>query len=160
MDTYWAALLIAGEDTNFNDIPSLVKHKQRLKDKGQDGEGSLVSETAKAQFFAKNIWDDIKDNARNATDKALGFGSMITEKASEIIGVGTGGLGGTSRHRSSSRVSVDSVKGCPTDRHCVSKALLLHSGGRGRKRHQENGCGESYADDGVALQGPVFPAGN
>ena len=90
-----------------------MQHKQRLKAKGKDGEGgSLVSETAKAQFFVEHIWDDIKDNARNVTDKAIGLGSMITEKATEIIGAGTGGLSGTSRHRSSSRVSVDSVRQC------------------------------------------------
>ena len=94
-----------------------MQHKKRLKDKGKDGEGALSSETAKAEFFAKHIWADIKDNARNVTDKALGFGSMITEKASEIIGVGTGGLGGASRHRSSSRVSVDSVSDWLTDYH-------------------------------------------
>ncbi len=72
-------------------------------------DSSLVSETAKAQFFAGHIWDDLKDNTRYVTDKALGFGSMITEKASEIIGAGAGGMGGTSRHRSTSRASVDSV---------------------------------------------------
>ena len=38
--------LFAGEDSNFNDIPSLVEHKKRLLDSGKE-----YTERDKAEFF-------------------------------------------------------------------------------------------------------------
>jgi len=87
-----------GEDTNFSDIPTLMEHKRRLQLKGK--EGGLVSEKAKAEFFINHILDDLKDNARNIKDKAVGISSMIKDTATGIMGGG--------RNRSASRVSVSS----------------------------------------------------
>lgn len=52
-----------GEDSNFSDIPSLVEHRQRLLEKGQ-GEGALMGEREKAEFFIGHITEDVKDIAK------------------------------------------------------------------------------------------------
>jgi competence protein ComGC len=62
-----------GEDADFDDIPALVEHKKRLEAMGH---GNI--ERAKAQYFIKNITDDLKGYALDAKDRAEGIASMVT----------------------------------------------------------------------------------
>eukprot|EP01035_Chromulina_nebulosa_P018629 gene18629-24364_t len=81
-----------GEDSNFDDIDTLVEHRRRLRESGLTN-----SEQAKAQFFIKHIKDDVTDMAYNLKDKATDFASLVT-----------GGLvGGAGRRRRSSVAASD-----------------------------------------------------
>jgi hypothetical protein len=71
-----------GEDTNFEDIPSLVAHKKRLESTGNNH-----TERAKAAYFMDHIKDDVKDLALDFKDKASGFANIVS---GGLIGARTG----------------------------------------------------------------------
>ena len=73
-----------GEDASFDDIPSLVEHKKRLEESGQN------AELQKAAFFVNHIKGDVKDFAIDVKDRASG-----------IVNIVTGGLIGQHRERGS-----------------------------------------------------------
>jgi len=69
-----------GEDSNFQDVPTLVQHKQRLL-----ADGKEFTEKDKAEFFIEHIKQDIQNDvkqlASNIKGKALDFASVITGAA-------------------------------------------------------------------------------
>ena len=73
-----------GEDASFDDIPSLVEHKKRLEESGQN------AELQKAAFFVNHIKGDVKDFAIDVKDRASG-----------LVNIVTGGLIGQHRERGS-----------------------------------------------------------
>ena len=73
-----------GEDASFDDIPSLVEHKRKLEESGQN------AELQKAAFFVNHIKGDVKDFALDVKDRASG-----------LVNIVTGGLIGQHRERGS-----------------------------------------------------------
>jgi uncharacterized hydrophobic protein (TIGR00271 family) len=59
-----------GEDTSFDDIPSLVEHKKRLEASGKG------TERAKAAYFVNHIKDDIKEIGHDIQDRLVSFTFM------------------------------------------------------------------------------------
>ena len=109
-----------GEDSNFEDIPSLVEHRKRLLMKGEKMDLKNM-ERAKAEYFIKNIKDDIKEDLLDMKDKASAFAHIVT-----------GGLIGN-RNRSESQVPVsqrrhtDSDSPNNTDDNNIELEVGLHS---------------------------------
>lgn len=68
-----------GEDSSFNDIPTLVEHKQRLAESGKE-----YNEREKAGFFIEHIRQDLTKDVRNIAvgikEKAGDFANFITGK--------------------------------------------------------------------------------
>lgn len=62
-----------GEDTSFDDIPSLVEHKKRL-----EASGNTHTERAKAAYFVNNIKGDVKEFGLDLQDKVNGIASLVT----------------------------------------------------------------------------------
>ena len=56
--------MVLGEDSNFNDIPTLVEHKKKLEEMGKN-----YTEREKAEYFIENIKQDLK---KDVTEFALG----------------------------------------------------------------------------------------
>jgi len=57
-----------GEDSSFQDIPSLVEHKRRL-----EAEGKAYSEREKAGFFIEHIKQDLKKDVKKLTQNIKGL---------------------------------------------------------------------------------------
>ena len=60
-----------GEDASFEDIPSLVAHRERLEAKGQTSNMANL-EKAKAEYFVQNIKDDLEEHMMEARDRVVG----------------------------------------------------------------------------------------
>lgn len=66
-----------GEDSDFNDVPTLLDHKLAL-------EGRAMTEKEKAEFFIKNVKEDLKEHAHHAKEKAVQFFNAIGIHALEV----------------------------------------------------------------------------
>ena len=74
-----------GEDSSFEDIPSLVEHNQKRLQKQQgdggdnnDGLLGLNKEKERVNYLIENIKGDVVDLAHEVKDKATGFFKTIT----------------------------------------------------------------------------------
>ncbi len=84
-----------GDDSNFNDVPSLVEHRLLLEEQGKE-----LTERQKAEYFFENVKADLR---KDVTEFASGIKSHVskaTDFAQAFIG-GKGGVGASIRRRSS-----------------------------------------------------------
>lgn len=100
------------EDANFDDLPSILEHKERLAKmmEGREGgnalQASLEMERLKANYFFTEGMADLKKDLTKLKDQSLGFVTNVKDRVEGLVQTGDFkefvSMGGGSRRRNSS----------------------------------------------------------
>jgi hypothetical protein len=144
-----------GEDSSFNDIPSLVEHRTLLA-----SQGKTFDEKKKAEYFIENIKEDLKKDvqnlANNIKDRANDFAALVG------IGSGSSGDGGRKKKRRS-KIGFEAIpeeeeeeeENQEEEGEGTEGKGDLESGGQGGRKQQKR---PSYSSGRGSVANPILTA--